>query len=433
MNNFLLSAALVAANTLTLSAAVDPSPLPSSVMAVNPSQGVVDTSPNANPLGLGEISITFNTDPVVNPSATGVAYCYKEGELDPVATATVDNAYIDLMGLPVGAVSFKQKILSPGEYTVSIPEGFWLLDGDLSPAIELRYEILDLYHISPRAGVVSGLEEIRITCPEADEVVRNTSITPEFYANNYDADYQLVYGYAPGEKQNELIISFSQNGIAIPEILTPGTYLLFAPEGAFTVRTYGPNYAEDPTDVTEITTPEIRMQYQVPSFPAPAIVPEEGLVKEFDSFTLTVTDEMELWMVDDMAGNYIYELLPDGNLADNPVCRLKATRVPDTNQFTLTMVGESPVIPADGEYILRLANGLFSGLLNNEFTSSVAYEYWYEVKNTVGVETIDNTVSESNTVYTFSGIRVLEGASANKVKSLPAGFYIVNGKEVVIR
>lgn len=434
MNHILLSAVALLSGTLSVQAAVAPNPLPTEIVAASPTQGMVDTSPNANPLGLGEIAITFDADPVVNSEATGVAYCYREDNTEPVATATVENTYIDMMGAPIGVLSFGKKILTPGVYTVSIPEGFWLL-GDKatpSPALELNYEIIKLYDVYPRAGVVYGLEHIIIDFPEADEVSLNDEVTPEFLVNNSDGIYDLVYTYAEGY-QNELIITFAQGEVGVYEITTPGTYLFFAPANAFKVRTYGPNFPEDPVDFTEINTPEIRIQYQIPSFPAPTIEPEEGLIKEFDTFTLTVTDELDLWMVDDMAANYIYELMPDGNLADNPLCRLKAQRVPDTNQFTLTVVGESPVKPADGEYILHLENGLFSGMFNDEFTNSVSYEYWYEVKGSVGVERIEDAISDSNTVYTFNGIRVLENASADRVKALPAGFYIINGRKVVIR
>lgn len=435
MNQFLLSALVIAVSTLNLHSAVTPTQLPASVLATSPNQGVVDTSPNANPLGLGEISITFKTKPAVNPSATGVAYCYMEGESEPVATATVENVYIDNMGEPMGGLSFKKKILSPGVYSVSIPEGFWLLGSadSPSPAIELKYEIVKIYDISPRAGVVDNLQEISISFPDADEVYRNEKVKPEFLVNNSSSVYNLVYNYITEEAQNKIVISFAQGDVAIYQITTPGIYLFFAPANAFMVRNYGPNFLEDPTDYTETGTPEIRVQYQIPSLPAPSIEPEQGLVKQFDTFTLTISDEMELMMVDDMAGSYIYEILPDGNIADNPLCRLKAQRVSEGNEFTLTVVGEAPIIPADGQYILRLASNLFSGMVNNEFTNSVAYEYWYEVNNSVGIETIDDTVSKNNTVYTFNGIRVLENADIDKLKSLPSGFYIVNGQKMVVR
>ncbi len=350
-----------------------------------------------------------------------------------MATATVANAYTDMTGAPVGVINFGQKITTAGVYTVSIPPGFWLL-GDKatpSPAVELNYEILNLYTVSPRAGVVESLNEIMLDFHHGEAWV-NEEVKPEFIANDSDEVYDLVYTF-PTDYNNKIYFTFTQGGVEVGQITTPGTYLFFVPEKAFKIRTYGPNFPTDPDDFTDVWTPEIRVQYQIPTFPAPAIEPEQGLVEEFDTFTLTVTDEMELWMVDDMAGNYIYELMPDGTLADNPVCRLKAQRVPDANQLTLTVIGDSPVRPADGHYILRRANGLFSGMFSDEFTSSVSYEYQYEVKGSVGVETIGDGLSDNNTVYTFNGIRVLENASADRVKTLPAGFYIINGRKVAIR
>lgn len=37
------------------------------------------------------------------------------------------------------------------------------------------------------------------------------------------------------------------------------------------------------------------------------------------------------------------------------------------------------------------------------------------------------------TIYTLTGTKIMETSDKNDMKSLPAGYYIVNGKEVMIK
>ena len=50
----------------------------------------------------------------------------------------------------------------------------------------------------------------------------------------------------------------------------------------------------------------------------------------------------------------------------------------------------------------------------------------------VGIDAVDAENGLYN-VYNYQGIRVLNNADKDAVKALPAGFYIINGKKVVIR
>ncbi len=112
---------------------VDPISLPDEIASVTPAQGFVDVSPNANPLGVGEISVRFKTSPTVNESCTAEAQCWYNGETKPIATATVAQANVDAMGDPVGALRFGKALVSPGTYHVSIPAGFWLIGSTPRP------------------------------------------------------------------------------------------------------------------------------------------------------------------------------------------------------------------------------------------------------------------------------------------------------------
>ena len=54
------------------------------------------------------------------------------------------------------------------------------------------------------------------------------------------------------------------------------------------------------------------------------------------------------------------------------------------------------------------------------------------ISNITGIEEIMSE-NETITIYTLTGIKVLETSDKNDVKSLPAGYYIVNGKKVMVK
>ena len=58
--------------------------------------------------------------------------------------------------------------------------------------------------------------------------------------------------------------------------------------------------------------------------------------------------------------------------------------------------------------------------------------YLYMVGENVGIDAV-NAEDGLYNVYNYQGIRVLNNADKDAVKALPAGFYIVNGKKVVIK
>ena len=58
--------------------------------------------------------------------------------------------------------------------------------------------------------------------------------------------------------------------------------------------------------------------------------------------------------------------------------------------------------------------------------------YLYMMGENVGIDAVDAENGLYN-VYNYQGIRVLNNADKDAVNALPAGFYIVNGKKVVIK
>lgn len=418
-------------------AAVTPNPLPAGVTATSPKQGIVDTSPNSEPYGLGLICVnfSFSMKPAVNTESDGVAYIYCDGSSVPAYTATIGNVSIDPQGAPSGEINFGTKIVNPGTYRVTIPEGFWLLGDErqLSPAIDLDYEILDLCYVTPRQGVVDAVSTVTLTFPTADEVIVNPDVTSWFLPVNtldeYTVRYELVEGSNPIQLTGTI---YDSGGNRVEEFNAPGAYVFSATDGAFTIRTYGPDYPNNPADVTDVKSFEIRAQYQVTEVPAPAIVPAPGEVQEFYSFTLDYPENFDLMFVDPMGYSCIYPLNSNGTLGVNPICTLKTNDNPENRQIVLTPFDGESVKPADGKYVLQLAYGMMHGMYDGQFVSTVSYEYEYEVKNStiVSIRPIDNG---NINVFDLKGVRILNDADPTALKTLPAGLYIVNGRKVIVK
>ncbi|MDE7381448.1 MAG: hypothetical protein K2N03_04895 [Muribaculaceae bacterium] len=87
---------------------------------------------------------------------------------------------------------------------------------------------------------------------------------------------------------------------------------------------------------------------------------------------------------------------------------------------------------ADGDYRFAVPASLYYIKdSNNKSINNVATNYDFAYSTNVGVDGVENDTLY--TVYTLSGIRVLNNADADALKSLAPGFYIINGKKVVLK
>ncbi|MDE7159794.1 MAG: hypothetical protein K2O24_02970 [Muribaculaceae bacterium] len=450
MRHPLLAALVVAAMPMAALAQHSPVPdfeifsLPDGISSVEPAQGYVDISANMNPLGLREISVTFRSTPAINRDCKEMAVCRYNG----VEAAAVTNAssYVDAMGNPTAGINFGKNLTSPGFYNVTIPQGFWIANGVPSPAIELNYEIFDLFRISPAAGLHDSLSEIVLDFPKADEVKLNKRSNVEFYRTSpeeiYSLRFETVANPTDGRLNRVVMTILDADGSrAVGDLTVPGTYAFHCISDAFSAYVYGPNHSTDPTDYVEWLTPEILRTYEIAACPAPAIEPAQGTLEKFTSFTLTVPSVFNLMMVDDRNNKSgIYAIEADGSVALDPICLLKAQRDFDVpGVFTLSVADNRGVIipegitPVNGDYMMILAPGLYSGFFNNDFINSSPYQYRYTIYNeSVNVEGLE--ASEENvTVYNLAGVRLLDNAEPAALHTLPAGLYIVNGRKLVIR
>ena len=99
----------------------------------------------------------------------------------------------------------------------------------------------------------------------------------------------------------------------------------------------------------------------------------------------------------------------------------------EQNQGALLL--DTPVVK-NGTYILEIADGYFVDRNSKEIKGITLR---YIVENETAIEDIIADGENGWTVYSTSGIKVLETEDAGKVSALPSGIYIVNGIKTVIK
>lgn len=414
--------------------------VPENVSAVYPTpDSRVDLGPNASPLGLQQISVMFKYDASVNPDCTERACIYIEGNDTPLQTVGISGVSADLTQSKMGSVLFPNSCTANGLYRVTIPEGFWTLDGHgLSGAFDLNYEILVPQRIWPRERVANELKEFRLEFPGYDEARLLDPKKIEFFRHSSPNVYPLTVTVGrneDGTNANYLLISLQE------PVTEQGDYSLFVQEGAAEGVHYGgssdkPEQGEETTDVNI----EALYHYTVSQIAAPTIVPSEGTVEAFVPFELTVPEGAEFWFVNDKAVSFIYPVEGDGTLSPDAAYRLTARKDEATGKIVLTIVenGEpaTSVIPQPGSYALQLASGLFSGSWNGEFINSAPFVYYYNIVDTpdgVKIAPAGIATQAQRGVFSIDGRKITEAQEETGTELLPEGLYIIDGQKKYIK
>ena len=439
MNIKTLSAAAALTMMLTpttVNAYTGTSIIPESVTSVFPEpDSRVNLGLNGSPRGLQEITITFRNEISVNPNCTGEACIYLEGNDTPIQTVGVSGAIIDHMEAKRGAVVFPNSCTANGSYKVTIPEGFWILEGAKPPyseAMELYYEIKVAQRIQPDEQVAKELKEFRLEFPENDEARLLDSRKIEFFRSSSPESYPLSISVGKNsDGSNSNFISI----ILTDPLSEPGDYNLFIQAGA----AEGISYAGGEIVSTDACM-EAVYHYTVSRIDAPKIIPAEGSVDTFVPFELTIPEEPEFWFVNDKAVSFIYPVESDGAISKDASYRLTGTRVGETDKIILTIIEEgepqASVTPKPGRYALKLASGLFSGSWNGEFINSAPFIYYYQVEGTpdgvkITPESYDRT--DARGIYTIEGKKIRNTSISAGEDTLPEGVYIIDGRKKYIK
>ena len=409
--------------------------IPENVTSVDPQPGQrVNLGISGSPLGLQYISVMFKRDVAVNPECEGEACIYLHGDDTPLQTVGVSGATVDYDQHKMGCVLFPFSCVADGLYRVTIPEGFWILQGDTpaySGAFDLYYEVYMPQRISPAEQVVKELSEFRLEFPDFEQARLLSSKKIEFYRHSSPDVYPLTVTEGTnddGSPANYILIKLRE------PVKTQGEYSLFIKAGA----AEGVNAAGTGEETTDVNM-EALYTYTLSQIDPPSIVPEEGAVESFVPFELTVPKGAEFWFVNDRAVSFIYPVNGDGSLARAAAYRLTTSRKEESDVITLTINENGR--PADniqarpGKYALQLASGLFSGSWNGEFINSAPFIYYYQIVSTPeGVEM--NSIGEGQAlpggVYTLDGRKIANGAETIGIEALPGGVYVIDGKKKYI-
>lgn len=216
------------------------------------------------------------------------------------------------------------------------------------------------------------------------------------------------------------------------EITEAGRFILHIPEGYFWLGTQYSAVLNKTTNVT-YAVEGVAMPL-VPTTVEPA---DKSTVEELSTVTLTVDcDVVTLLAIGEDADPFITVT----NKATGEEVDVTAT-VDDLDYENWTNMNQvvirfSEPITAEGTYVLTIAPELFAddqwdpmfgtGSANAELT------YEFTVGEGDGVSSV--SVDEGKvTVYTLNGVKVLDNADRESLKTLKKGIYIVNGKKTVVK
>lgn len=414
-----------------------PSTLPGNVAAVYPQpDSRIDIGPNASPMGAQQISVLFRKEVIVNSECEGEACIYREGDDTPLQTVGISGVSVDFTQPKMGCVLFPNSCNGNGTYRVTIPDGFWILEGETpaySGALDLYYEILNPQTVTPAEGVVKELSEFKLEFPDYQEARLLKANKIDFFKLSSSTRYPITVTEGKnedGSPANYLLIKLDN------PVTEQGEYSLFVQAGAAECIRYGEGPGQD--DVTTERNIEALYRYTVSQINAPTILPAEGVLQTFNTFELTVSQGMDFWFVNDKAQNFMYKVNEDGSLAPDPSYKLTGRRIEDSDKILLTINDNGQILtdvtPEPGAYALQLASGLFSGSIDGDFINSAPFVYYY---NVIDIAESVNTPAASKDgtakgIYSIDGKKISDDSNFDPNRPLPEGVYIINGKKILI-
>lgn len=325
-------------------------------------------------------------------------------ELDPEAGYGQKNTKITLI--------LDTEITEPGEYMLSIPKGYFVIDEEFSAQASAARDITFTieggevpptdfnYTVDPAEGTVTELEGVRIHFTDYEEAGAGSghaylSIDGGEGIQLPDAEY--------GNDMNEM-------KQALPEKYTePGTYVITFPEGYFNLGSNGE------------ASPEFQLNYVIKGEETLNITvnPAEGDVTELESIDIIFNDYSSA--VGGMGHAY---LSIDGG---------DAIQLPDA-EFGVEyneMVQRLPQKYTEaGTYVITFPEGYFN--LSDNGIPSPEFKLTYTIR-TSGIGMIMADKDGMFRVFSVAGVEVMTTADKTQLKNLPAGLYIINGKKMMLK
>ena len=396
-------------------------------VVIDPADGVAQTS-------LSRFTLTFEGAEVVGPAfgtESGDIQILKGEEV--VATVTKDDVKNetdaslpeDFLGsIDYAIISLPEAITENGTYTLNIPAEFFEVGDGKNEELTFTYTVsnISVTGITPEpfdieeGNTLEALETITVTFSEAVEL--------------NDAEKVMLTGFPMGSYECDIQVAGNTVTLTPKETLGEGRYTLVIDEGAFKSAA-----SEDVVNLSYFAT----YMVEIPLNVEVSIAPEAGEVTSLSHFELSFDVPTQT--------NYgAIELRKEGE--EEPLQAINvfmlegsdAVMEPDWwdpseeilvgyKKFSFDLL---EAVKEDGTYTLYIPEGTFVYQVEPSFPSAPEMTFTYTVVTT---DAIAGVFAEAGLVdvYTVSGVCVKKNATADDLKALKKGLYIIGGKKVIIK
>lgn len=337
-------------------------------------------------------------------------------------------------------------ITEDGEYTLTLPATFFRVNLKPLASILSRDDIKEVqdefvlkfkveggvnpdiaYELtSPAAGSYNPFPTVTITYPNAQRLIVPAGTKAQLYFNSVATT-----------PEHELNVTASGNvltitpatPITVPAPSEYAVYRLEIPAGTFTIEANGKTYAN-----THVKITDIRMKAAPSEVPTPTIAVNPENLKE-DLMEFDMLFDQELARFNFMASVALWAKQDDGSFKRVNTYALSMAN--DKRSIHCILKGSVKQNPANamtevpiGDYELRIPAGTYYVTVNGTQKGNTAMVYPFSVQANTSADAA--TTTQTYTVYTLTGIRILSNAPADALRALPAGLYIINGAKVKI-
>ena len=316
-----------------------------------------------------------------------------EGSSTPVADISADGTY----KLEVAAGSFKSEMVNPTYYSPAISKTY-TIGGE--PADEMSS-----YTLTPAAGNVTEIGTVRIAFPgtgwKGIKIVSTDGITLTYTSVNGVTTRvaKIVKTSCIGDTWCDMQFEWEDATVKEPmTFITPGTYVLDIPAGAFTMFFGG-------TAVNRHIVANYTIEQNGGVMSTPSVQPAPGEVTQISTVTLNFGNAAHLLeFADDLSAITITR---KGELKTTWRC-IGAT----ASQYSATLTfarGNSDIpgtINSPGEYLLTIPAGMISGYTSGGRKFNDGLQYLYVIKQGVNNMTTWTISPETEEVAEIGNVQV---------------------------
>ncbi|MDE5774054.1 MAG: hypothetical protein K2H86_06325 [Muribaculaceae bacterium] len=439
MNKILLSAMTAVFATVTLTANAEALKMGSTEPAI----GEVEQ--------FGSLRIYNPGVPVPNPECTTPARLYINDVLvDEIESTSTRVQRFIMQADECFTLNFSSKpYKTPGQYRVTVPEGFVTYKDteNINAAAEYEFTILPPVKIvaEPAAGFLKEMPRyVTLTFEGVAEVIDNKKKptgngdgairfdNPEGFCYpqiTIEGNVMSLY-FGPNEEAPEdAQVPDEEDDIAyIAKEVVSEDYMTWI--GEYTLTFNANNLTFVMPDGTRRNNYLTILSWYVPAVECPTVSPAPGELDEISEFSVTLPGEGTYRMWSPIETPRVYSVDVFGTMTQVAKFVLDGASIKD--QRTANFKLATPIREA-GQYTVIIGKSAF--WMNNPDGTSIwngcPYDFNYEVTGRISGVNEVSAAAESYDVYTAAGLCVGRGLDSETLKSLPAGLYIVNGKKII--